>query len=134
MMKPSAGVSYTTSASFNPLCGRAGPGSLPIFTSSAGRPRTARAGTPVNGHVIARGRTAWGFGFGFTGGVAACGAGAAAAGFFEPDPKAKAATATPTATATTAVLINQRGLARSSATSPFTLCSTAPPETLALAR
>src|ERR1700691_5966943 len=37
MMKPSAGVSKTMSASFKPLCGRAPSGSFPILTRSAGR-------------------------------------------------------------------------------------------------
>src|ERR1700689_3742220 len=41
IMKPSAGVSKTMSASFRPLCGRAPSGSFPTFTASAGR-----SGTP----------------------------------------------------------------------------------------
>src|ERR1700677_4341530 len=52
MMKPSAGVSKTMSASFRPLCGRAPSGSLPTLTSSAGRSGTVftpGAGASVNG-------------------------------------------------------------------------------------
>src|SRR5580698_4958028 len=50
MMKPSAGVSKTMSASFSPLCGRAPSGSLPTFTASAGRSGTPPAAfTSVSG-------------------------------------------------------------------------------------
>ena len=50
MMNPSAGVSKTTSASFNPLWGRAAPGSFPILMAMAGRFGTPPlAGRSVSG-------------------------------------------------------------------------------------
>src|ERR1700683_3501230 len=51
MIKPSAGVSNTMSASFRPLCGRAPSGSLPTFTASAGR-----SGTPSGALTSVRGQ------------------------------------------------------------------------------